>query len=373
MSTLRRMFMYASAEGNRPLENFATEALVLAIKSDPAPIIDVLDRHQLLGTGRVGNVRPESQVTIRHDGQKGFLDLVLHVETTEGPLDIWFENKAHAPESGHQMDLYRSVIVASEQDGVGRHLVVLAPTPLGTRHGYTFVRWQEVADAARSLPEPGVWADLAAFLKEFRMVADATLPITLDEASSLDNAHHLFRKMDFVLRQVNRLAQDLVSDWPEGCWVRERDIGRALTADFVQRGRLRLRARSPHLAARIVWGAEPHADGAHLVVLIEVSLKRPAVRSYVLRSLEGRLPADWQRPEGRARLVAKERPAVAFGSDDAAIEWFMSCFRELRDAGFFGLIPSLGEGPIIEEPGARPEDEVLAGEVFTEDGDGPPA
>ena len=39
MSTLKRMFMYATAHENRPVENFTTEALALAIRSDPLPII----------------------------------------------------------------------------------------------------------------------------------------------------------------------------------------------------------------------------------------------------------------------------------------------------------------------------------------------
>ena len=186
------------------------------------------------------------------------------------------ENKCHAPERLGQLDDYQSVIKAS-RDGIIRHLVALAPSPISTADNHTYIAWQEVADAAKASTSV-LWAELVEFLKEHRMTADATLPITAGEAASLGEAHKLFRKMRYVMKRVNARARAETPEWPPERWVADRHVKAALVSDFAWNGRLRLREGVGY-AATIVWGAEPRADGARFVVLVEADPKRTAVRS----------------------------------------------------------------------------------------------
>ena len=62
------------------------------------------------------------------------------------------------------------------------------------------------------------------------------------------------------------------------------------------------------------------------------------------------MPEDWVRLDGdRSRMLAKEAPAVAFGTEDEAVKWFLGCLGELRAAGILALIPTLNKGPVAIE------------------------
>ena len=347
MSTLKRLFEYTETAQSGPLENFTTEALAGAIASDWAPILDVLGQHGIVTPDLVTDVEPFTQYHVTDGTRSGYVDLVLQVQTETGPHEVWCENKVWAPESGSQLAFYASVIANATHNGIVRHLVVIAPHRISDAVDHVFIPWQRIAAAARRHQGSLWWAELAQFLEEIRMTEDTTLPVTAGEAASLDDAHHLFVKVRAIMVAANVQAVEVVPEWRDHWWP-ESHITRALMRSFVEKGRYTLTSGWGHQAF-LVWGAVPHPDGVWFVVWVESEPKRTAARSELLRSVEGRL-AGWSRPHGRWAILAAERRAVTFETEDEAVEWFMDRLRDLRDAGVLGLIPMLGKGPVVDEP-----------------------
>lgn len=338
------MLAYAKADRSERLEDFTTEALALAIKADPTPIINVLVAHGVVDAGPHHHVAPMTQVAFEHKGKGGRLDMVLQIDDgSPTAMEVWFENKAHAPEGAGQLARYRRAIDATPT--VKRELVVLAPHPISKERHHTFIRWQEVADAATSSTS-AIWADFATFLKEKHMTADATLPVSESEAASLGDAFRLFQKMRHLMRRVNERAREVLPEWPSDKWVDDGSMRRVLMSDFGWNGCLRLHAGKGY-AADLVMGATPRSDGLRFLVLVEADRTMTEVRSRLVDSVAALLP-DWERPENRARVLGKESLARWFTTDDEAVDWFVTCLVELKEAGIISLIPTLSKGPLDE-------------------------
>ncbi len=112
MSSLGRMFAYAKADASKRLEDYTTESLALAIKTDPTPVLEVLVSHDAVEPGPVTRVTPTTQFAI----EGGRVDLVLQIDTDgRTTQEVWFENKVRAPEGPGQLALYRREIDAREK------------------------------------------------------------------------------------------------------------------------------------------------------------------------------------------------------------------------------------------------------------------
>ena len=348
-SSFERMFTYAKADTSERLEDFMTEAFALAIKADPAPIVEVLKDHDLLASSQVGSVSAETQVGYIHEGRPRRIDLQLIVRYEDAPAtEVWFENKAHAPESGDQLTAYRAIIDARAADGTERHLVVLAPDPISSAENHVYIPWRDVGRTALRHDKSVLWADFAEFLKEKRMTEETALPITPTEADSLDGAHRLFTKMLALMREVNARGRSSTPEWSAAHWTSDGRVKAALLRQFVRKGRYVLRAGKGY-AAFVLWGAEPQPDGLRFIVMVQADPKRTGVRSELYRIAAEWLP-EWVEPDrGEWRVLVQTAPATDFTSDADAIEWFLGRLDELKAAGVIDLIPTLRKGPVADD------------------------
>jgi hypothetical protein len=354
-SNLSRLFAYARAEGNRPRENFTTEALAAAIRHDPSPMLAALADRGVLDPTAVRSLAPFTQVTF---AGAGIVDLLLLVGSEEGDQQVWIEVKVDAGLSGHQLDHYRQSI-DNATDSVRRDLVLLSSSAIGTRVPHVALRWREVAAAAlRLAPDHPSWTDLVNYLREIGMTNRA-YPITLRESAALDDAVGLYRKAVAAIAATNqRLREEGFAKWVRAergstAWANQR-VGQ----QWRQRGRL-MAFGSNRYKGWILYGFYSRDGETFAAVWLEVDPKRTGERTSVReQSDSGGLDASWLRPLDSARwqVLTKEERAIAFESEDATTEWFVACHRELRDAGVLDLIPRLGTVP-PEEVAAADADE----------------
>src|SRR5688572_7468602 len=123
MSDLGRLFRLSLA-APKPLENFTTEALAIAIGHDDRPIrlaLRAVERTCEEEDGRpalapfdfasadFGSVTAKTQTTLLPGPEvtRGYLDLVLHcIDTQQRQSTIWVEVKVDAGETGVQIANY---------------------------------------------------------------------------------------------------------------------------------------------------------------------------------------------------------------------------------------------------------------------------
>ena len=362
-SNLSRLFTYARAEGNRPRENFTTEALASAIRHDPAPMLAGLADRGVLDPEAVRSLVPFTQVTF---AGAGVIDLVLVVTSTDGDRQIWVEVKVDAGLTGRQLDNYRRYIDAAA-DGVRRDLVLLSPGRIGTTVPHVAIRWRDVAAAAARLaPGNPFWTDLVIYLREIGMT-DRAFPITLRESAALDDAVGLYRKAVATIAATNRrLRAEGFSSWVLAPGSTRPWVNRRVAQQLRDHGRLMAYGGNRYKGV-VLYGFHPRDGETFAVVWVEVDPKRTAERQSVRRQADrGGLDSSWLRPlDGvRWQVLVKEARAIAFDSEDAAAEFFVGCHRELRDAGLLDLIPRLGTVP--DEEVVADDDEEEAAETDEE-------
>jgi hypothetical protein len=286
----------------------------------------------------------------------GYLDLMLQLELPPGPHEVWFEIKTGSPEGVGQLAFYRAVIDANADDGVERHLVALAPYAISRDQHHVFVSWQEVATAARMHATSPFWHDLVEFLEEIGMTEESTLPVTAREAAAVTDAHRLFTKTKAVLTRVNAWAREHITDWPDDAWWKDGQIRGGMLRQFAEKGRFTL-YDGTMFPAFLIWGAVPREGEAWFAVWVEADPRRTEVRARLLQSVEATLP-DWQRPHGTWQVLAAERRATGFESEDELVSWFTARLQELQQAGVYRLAMQLGGGPVVSTaPGPSVEGE----------------
>lgn len=353
-SNLSRLFTYARAEGNRPRENFTTEALAAAIRHNPAPMLAALADRGVLDPAAVSSLVPFTQVTF---AGAGIVDLLLVAASANSDRQVWVEVKVDAGLSGRQLEHYRRYIDGAT-DGVPRDLVLLTPSRIRTRVPHVAVRWRELAAAAiRLAPDHPTWTDLVNYLREIGMT-DRAYPITLRESAALDDAVGLYRKAAAAIAATNRrLRAEGFPNWVLGprstrAWVNQR-----VAQQLRDHGRL-MAFGSNRYKGVVLYGFQPRDGETFAVVWVEVDPKRTGERQSVRGQADSSgLDSSWLRPLDGARwqVLIKEARAIAFESEEAAAEWFVACHRELRDAGLLDLIPRLGTVP-PEEAAVEDED-----------------
>lgn len=342
-STLERLFAYARTADSDPRENFTTEALAGAVRSDPRPLLHALASKGLLDIDDVVRSSPFTQVAF---AGVGTIDLLLQLELGTGAREVWIEVKVNAPESGQQLRNYRTFIDTHAE--LGRDLVVLAKDVLRSSVPHTPLRWRDVSHAARELAANNLlWSDLNSYLEAIGMTDRSTYPISLREAASLDDAFGLLQKAIAVIKTVNARLAEL--GYPD--WLHTTQVGRTgwittkLHDQFTRFGRMMIYDKGD-LRGKVFYGFQPREGEAYATIWIEVDPRRTAERTAVREQARASLDTSWEQPlDHRWQLVIKAERAIAFRSEPDAVDWFLTQFKELREAGLIDLLPTLGAVP----------------------------
>lgn len=326
MSDLGRLFRLSLSQP-KPLENFATVALAIAINHDARPIIEALKRvdrsgHDgisfpvldLLGSPFAGMpVKAEVQSTLFSTGESriGFLDLVLRTrDRTGSEAAVWVEVKVDAWESSDQISVYL------------KHAKPLVPKPDIITLGRTrvselvpFLEWSSVVQAVESVSNPHyTWVSLREFLLEEKIVRPTVRSLPADAEACID-----------LIVAVNGHIREL---WP--------DAGLAW-ADHALRKDLRKAVDRELLAVGgpVIYGLAL-IDGVWqwcLRLTVEKNYERIRLEAHeILRRAEA-LPADWTKDANHPELLERRLSPGQLMSHDHIVRWFDEGLRQLRDAG----------------------------------------
>ena len=329
-SMFGRLFTYARAEGNRPIENFTTEALAAAIRVDPTPFREALARHGAIESARA--IGPAVITTQEVIPGVGIVDLV--VREFEGPTiacEIWVEVKIWAGESGDQLARY-SRHLARLHDDVQRILITIGPRPIEGSEGIPWIPWQTLRDCVGVGTDQNlVWRELSLFLEERNVADQSTDPISPREVSSLRDAHGLFVKASKILTAVNELGKE---QWPEWGWGGKDQVTQQILGQFQRQARMTI-FTTHHPVYLIVGYTDLYATGeAHLTVWVESDPKKPSIRSHILEAAEaGGLEANWVRHLDTWQALGHTHRAGTIEGVDATVAWFTARLEELNAAG----------------------------------------
>jgi hypothetical protein len=312
--TLQRLFTFAKATGACPLENFTTEALAAAIRSDGTPFLQVLGRAD----------RTVQKVTTQVQVRGGVVDLELVLD--DGTV-FWIEVKAHAGESGDQVERYRA---AAKRDHRNPSLVMLCKRPL--RSDVPTLRWNHLRDAISSNAHLR-WIDLKHFIEDNAMADDFDAPITPHEMAAAMAAHTLLAKVARLARELFESSPHVQTiDFPRTA----PNIARAIAQQFRDHRRCVVASRS---YPTILFGLLPKDVGAEIAVWVEFRPTDFDRREEVFAVAEGGGLSDaWtRRREGWSRLLATRKLEGEL-AQDSAIKWLCERFEDLDESGVLQAI-----------------------------------
>jgi hypothetical protein len=332
-STFSNLLRYARSTALEATENFTTEALAACIRSDPAPILHVLERAAVIASSaEVTEVVPYTQVA--YSGA-GVIDLVLQIGLRDRGLEVWVEVKVAAGESGNQLQNYRTSINARRAD-LRPVLVTVARYPIRPDPWLIWIPWQSIRREAAKATQP-YWRDFAEFLQEVQMADEFDEPITSREAASLPASAQLMGKVARILWPVLETAADR---WPESPWTAsEDDLRKNLALWFRQRGRFTAQMhgyvrRGAWLDIGVWEGDEPE-----LGVTVVTEPKSLDVRTAVIAIADNNgLPPTWARQLSGWHAVSIRSRLIGFSDHDAARGWLLARLEELGSAGLLSLI-----------------------------------
>lgn len=332
-STLSRLFRFAKAAKNEARENFTTEALAAAIRTEPEPFLAAF-----------GGVHVSSAAVLAVETQVpvpaiGIVDLVVQIETAAGFDTVWVEVKVDAGESGDQLTRYTRYVEALPTAARPR-LVVLGPKPIGD---VPWVAWQQVRRSivSTNTRNPS-WLDFKRYLEEIHMADDYSEPISASEAGALGPAHALLGK---VARILSLFADAAQKSWPASRWLSdETAIRKRLAQSLARWGALNVDART-HFRAGIGVGA--YQDGplgeAMLGLWIYAKPNWVADRERISRQAQaGGLGPHWASSPADWEFLGTYRRLRDFTTPEAASTWLGDCLLDLDAAGVLAMLPKLG-------------------------------
>lgn len=326
---LDRLFTFARAAENSPLENFTTEALAAAVERDPGPLLRALPREvadvAAFLEGRVGRV--DTQVRV----PGGIVDLVVELVVDGAPLHLWIEVKAHAGLSGDQLHAYRAA--ARRWPSTPLPIVfMLCKYPL-TRDVPTLC-WNTL----RACVTPDChhyWLELRDFLEDQRMADDFDTPFSGAQLGAAGHARALLCKAARLAHEfLNR--PDLPPIWLESKFPRgEAKLTRAIVAQFVRHNRLVVDSRRyPWVCFGIYF-----RDSPQLTLWIEF---RPDDRAAydAIAALAPALPTGWTVDWNRVSPWIGASLAIADDLEhETAMAWLLERVRELDAAKILAALP----------------------------------
>lgn len=329
-SMFDRLFTFARTTEQSPIENFTTEALAVCIRTEPTPLIKALERRGVnLPVPRGASIMPTTQVVIPGTGIVDMIVTVVHDSIVVA--EVWIEAKVWAEQSGDQLARYQTRIAAMS-DGIPRSLVVIGPRPLAGADVIPWVSWQGLRDEiARSPVTVPLWQEFSAFLEERKVADVGPDPITAREATSLTEAHSMFKKATFVLGKVNALGESSFPDWG---WANGDQVAQLVLGQFQRHARYTLPTRSSPIYL-VVGYTDLHGTGeAHASVWVESNPRKIDVRAAMHRAADdGGLAPSWTRRLDVWQGLAITRRATTLESADDAVEWFTDRLSELAKAG----------------------------------------
>ena len=334
-STFLNLLRYARSTEIEATENFTTEALAACIRSDPAPVLFLLERLSVIGSAdEVAEVVALTQVV---EAGAGIIDLVLQLRLPDRLAEVWVEVKVAAGESGSQIDNYRRFI-AAQPDRLRPQLVTLSRWPIRPDPDLTWLSWQTVRAQALTSAEP-FWHDLAASLEDVHMADEFDAPVTSREAASLADAARLLGKTGRILVPV---FDQMRREWPEVAWpASKEEVHKNLAVWYRDRGRYTSQIGDySRKGTWLVIGIWPADGEAELGIGVVTDPKFLPGRSALLSLADaGGLPTSWGRHmAGWEALKIRER-LVSFPDHAAARAWLIDRLHELAAAG--ALLPML--------------------------------
>ena len=326
-SPLTRLFTFARAAKARPLENFTTEALANAIRSDPDPFVDSLISSGLLSSspGVVQADVVETQVQV----PGGIVDLVVELSIGSERHALWFEIKAHAGVHGEQLPTYRAA-AAQHPTAPTPQVLMLCKRPIAK--GVDTLRWNTLRQAIDPATKNAYWRDFRLFLEEHRMADDYDHPITPDELAVAPTAHSLLLKSA-------RLAHEFLASLPaRGSWKAaefpssESRVVATMANQFRRFGRLVTHSkRYPWVNFGLLFDDKPRLE-----VWIEFQPTDFAARKAVFAKADASdLLKHWKRRESGWAWLGTSLPIDGEINQDTATGWLRGCFDELEAAGIF--------------------------------------
>lgn len=326
---LDRLFTFARAAENSPLENFTTEALACAIERDPGPLLRTLPLEvaDLAAFCEFHDLRVDTQVSV----PGGVVDLVVEVIVDGEPLHLWIEVKAHAGLSGAQLSAYAAA--AAAWPSVPRPAVfMLCKYPL-TRDVPT-LRWNRLR-ACIPVDCHHTWLELRDFLEDYRMADDLDAPFTATQLGAAGLARGLLRK-------ATRLAHeflgrpDLPAAWHESNFPRsEAKISRAVAVQFFHHNRLVVGSRRyPWVCFGIYF-----RDSPELTLWIEFQPGDRAAYEAIAALVPG-LPPGWTVEWNRVSPWIGASLAIHGDLEhEAAMTWLLARVHELAAANILAALP----------------------------------
>jgi len=329
MSDLGQLFRLSTA-GPKPLENFTTTALAIAVRHDHRPILEALRRLEgtpssLASTVSVPAddhrriaVKADTQVALwRDDGTLGgYLDLVLTLTHLNKSRTLWVEVKVDAWEHGEQIEFY---LDRAEKLGPPPEVITLGRTQVTARVRH--LTWRTVVDAIEAVSNPHyTWISLRDFLLEERIaLARITSPLA-DGQACVE-----------LLVDANKLVRE---NWP--------GHGHGLVW---QPGRLKaalLKQLQEHPDRDLLVPAGPIRYG----ILQRDGIWVWGISLSVARNFEGvkldpkevlhdiaaaGLPQEWEIYPDRPDILERTLAAGSLHSSEEILEWLGQGFRDLRE------------------------------------------
>jgi hypothetical protein len=326
-SMFGRLFRFARSADTKPIENFTTEALAACIRADPRPFVGALTSHGVpVHSPKGASHIVATQEVVPGVGVVDLLDRL--VVGTAIDAELWVEVKVWAPESGDQLARYQAHINELHDD-IRRTLLTVGPRPIVS--ATPWVSWQAIRDSVLRAERPGhLWLELSDFLEETNVADASTDPISAREASSLLDAHRLFKKAARVLTEVRDIGVERFPDWG---WVGREQLSQHVLGQFQRHSRFTVPTTERPFYL-ILGYSDLHATGeAHLTVWVESDPRKPDLRTALLQAAEvGSLPATWVRRLDTWQALSITRRAATVEGVEAAVDWFVERLEELATA-----------------------------------------
>ncbi len=323
-NALDRLFTYARATSARPLENFTTEALAIAILADPKPFFAALRGVEGI---EVTSDRVEDVKTQVHVGV-GIVDLEI---TLQAGKILWIEIKAHAGEHGNQIARY--IEAANAHPGRPRVMMLCKRQIVP---GVPTLRWNQLRDEMATA-EHIRWKDLKQFVEGQRMADDFDNPITLQEFAATREARNLPGK-------VARLAREFFEARPAtkalGFPNPGPDMQRVLGQQYQWHGRWVVVSKSyPHVIFGLIPDKNDPERAARLALLVEFKPADSSGRDTVFAiANENNLSDAWQRSLAGWSNLQATMPIEATLDRKTALHWLCARFDELEAAKVLAAI-----------------------------------
>lgn len=336
-STLERLFLFAKATAAHQRENFTTETLAGAIRSDPAPFFAALRAKGLADGAEIGDVLAETQLWLPGTGR---VDLTIEHGLRGARRSIWIEVKVHAPVDHEQLARYHA---RAARESVPPQVALLArEPPPHLPPGVGAIAWQDIWASIRPPASGSQWADFKVYLEEIEMADPFLTPVTPAEAASLDLAVGLLGK---VTRILTPFAKEARTVWERSMWnVDQEKVREEVCSTLLGgHGTASINSLTGSVAGAAAGARTRDGGGAELGlwVWIDPRLTIQGAERVCRQADEGGLDATWQRHAAGWEPLRVYHRLDDFSGPKEASAWLVARLRDLDRAGVLALLDGL--------------------------------